>query len=104
MMRFYVTTLIVLPQLVLADEVSHFDSQILPIVRKYCNQCHNEEKSQGDLNLAKFRELYEVKQNKKIWEGINERLRAREMPPDNAPQLSDDERDVFLKWIVEIVK
>ncbi len=103
-MRFYLATLLMLPQMAIADEASPFNSQILPIVRKYCIQCHNEEKSQGDLNLTKFTELDSVKQNKEIWEGVYERLRTREMPPDNAPQLTDEEREVFIQWIVEIVK
>jgi uncharacterized membrane protein len=31
-----------------------YESRVLPIIRERCQQCHNAEKSEGELDLSKF--------------------------------------------------
>jgi hypothetical protein len=68
-----------------------FASVIKPILEKHCYECHNSEKHKGDLNLAVFDSLDQVKSVPEVWTTVAERVQAFEMPPKGKKDLTFDQ-------------
>lgn len=68
-----------------------FSTVIRPILEKHCYDCHNSEKLKGDLNLAVFETLDQVKAVPEVWITAAERVQAFEMPPKGKKDLSFDQ-------------
>ena len=79
-----------------ADE---FDSQILPLLRDYCNTCHSKEKVEGELDLQRFSSTGIVKQHTEVWEQVLHQLELGEMPPKDAKQLSNHQKQQLMNWV-----
>lgn len=79
---------------------SRFAADVKPLLKTYCLDCHGAEKQEGKLNLAGFDSLASVAKNPQIWELVLERIKAKEMPPEDAPrQPNDAERRAVVAWI-----
>lgn len=68
-----------------------FATVIKPILEKHCYECHNSEKHKGDLNLAVFDSLDQVKSVPEVWTTVAERVQAFEMPPKGKKDLTFDQ-------------
>jgi len=79
-------------------------AKVQPLLAKYCNTCHSADKKEGELDLARFKTFEQANADKKIWDTVQGRFFAREMPPDGAPQPNDSERNVLRRWMTEMVK
>ncbi len=73
-----------------------FDALIVPFVKQYCSDCHNEQDKSGGLSFDRHLES-ESGSDTSHWEKAIRRLRARQMPPDEAPRPSDREYESILK-------
>jgi hypothetical protein len=78
---------------------SDYDSRVLPIIRDRCLPCHNSEKSEGELNLAKFSTGEQAWEAADAWERVARRIRLNEMPPQGSPGLNDQQKGVFQRWV-----
>jgi mono/diheme cytochrome c family protein len=77
-----------------------FSAEVQPFLKTYCLDCHGKEKQEGKLNLAGYDSLAAVAKNQQIWELILERLKGKEMPPEDAPRIPQDaERRAAVAWI-----
>jgi len=92
-----ICTLIVPP--VSAEEPFNFDTDIRPLLDTYCVQCHNTDKAKGDLDIARFTSSEMAADALGIWQRVAKRVMDREMPPKNAQQPSDEERERLMKWV-----
>src|SRR4051812_32356160 len=72
-------------------EIPDFKKEVRPILEKRCFECHNPEKHKGDLNLAPFETLEQVKAAPETWASALERVQSFEMPPKGKGELSFDE-------------
>ncbi len=66
-------------------------------MEKHCVACHGREKHKGDLTLHEFRDAASLLKARKKWKGILNAVEQQEMPPDDEPQPTDDERRVFIE-------
>ena len=64
-----------------------FSAEVQPFLKTYCLDCHGKEKQEGKLNLAGYDSLAAVAKNQQIWELVLERLKGKEMPPEDAPRV-----------------
>ena len=69
-----------------SDLRRQFDSNVHPFLQTYCFGCHSKEKHKGDLDLTPYSSMDAVVQDYKRWEMVLEKLRAAEMPPEEAKQ------------------
>lgn len=75
-----------------------FETEVKPFLKKYCVDCHSggeEAKGEVDLstmNSSNFAERFEH------WESAINRVKSHEMPPEDAPQPTAEERQKLLKW------
>jgi len=75
-----------------------YQKQMLPLLERYCLDCHSEEEQEGELDLEWFATLETVRQAPKVWVKVVEMMEDGEMPPKKKPQLTAAERKVFLGW------
>jgi len=76
-----------------------FEKEALPIMRKYCFDCHNETKHKGDLSLEAFKTVESIRGDRKHWELVLKNVRSGEMPPEKKPQPTQAERDLLVKFV-----
>src|SRR5437868_2997484 len=63
---------------------ARFRDVVRPFVGTYCVDCHGGEKPKGDFDLAAFSTLDKVVKAERQWGRVLEKLKAGEMPPDEA--------------------
>src|SRR6266849_10994148 len=76
-----------------------FSRDIQPIFAKFCVTCHGGAKRKGHLALDSFKDEESILKNPEVLDKIQEKIRAREMPPENKPQPDRDERKLLTTWI-----
>ncbi len=76
-----------------------YEARVLPIIRERCQQCHNAEKSEGELDLSKFATGDQAYESADAWERVARRIRLNEMPPQGSPGLNDRQKGTFQKWV-----
>ena len=72
----------------LAGAEAAFQKDILPFVSKNCFECHGNGKAKGDILLDKFKDAQSMQKDPDVWDTVLEKLRQREMPPEDEPQPS----------------
>jgi uncharacterized membrane protein len=96
---------------VVTDSSNIYTAKVFPILEQKCVQCHNDQKTKGELNMSSIAKLLAGGKNGKIWEpgnALNSHLIQRallplddkeHMPPKSKPQLTDYEIKVLTDWI-----
>ncbi len=74
-----------------------FEKAGVAFLEKHCVSCHGKEKHKGDLTLHTFRDAASLLKERKKWKGIVGAVEQHEMPPDDEPQPSDEERRTFIE-------
>ena len=83
-----------------ADDLAQaFAKQIQPLLVKTCGDCHGKEPKDNDLDLTSFGSAQAILAKPKVLGDVAERLRLGDMPPKEAPQLTEAEREQLLGWI-----
>lgn len=72
-------------------------------VKKHCLECHADADPKAGLSLTKFRTAADLITGRKAWDSIVTMVENGEMPPDDKPQPTADERTAFLKQIADII-
>ncbi len=89
-----------------ADDVTSFDqlqqtyqADIIPLLQEFCLECHSTESKEGELDLERFTLFEDVRRDPAAWQKVAHMLGNGEMPPEESPQLSDDERRQLTDWV-----
>ena len=78
---------------------SGFETVVKPFLAEHCYACHGTEKQKKELNLESFTTSASLVEHRERWEAVIERLRGREMPPEDEPQPDDKQRQAVATWI-----
>ncbi len=77
-----------------------FDRNINGLLGRYCYKCHNGDKANGDVNLAKDSNPRLILENAIVWESALSRVEAHEMPPEESKQQpSDKDRELIVAFL-----
>lgn len=76
-----------------------YESEILPLIKSRCIECHSGEEPDGGFDIAKFDSGATVSTDHDVWERVGKRIRLKEMPPDGSPQLKNKHKGVILRWL-----
>src|SRR5713226_513362 len=76
-----------------------YSREIQPLFAKYCVQCHGGSKPKAHLALDAFQNEESILKTPEVLDKIQEKIRAREMPPKEKPQPTGDERKLLTRWI-----
>src|SRR5262245_40957797 len=61
-----------------------FGDTVHPFLETYCFACHGKERQKGKLDLSLYSQMKSVAQDYRRWETVLEKLKAEEMPPEEA--------------------
>ncbi len=81
-----------------------FKSKVLPFFEANCINCHGPKKSKGKVTLHNLNGSISGEEDLELWQSILDMVESGEMPPDDEPQPSDEERTAVVKWIEAALK
>ncbi len=76
-----------------------YKTEILPLITRYCQECHSGKRMEADVDLTTFNTLAEIRKHPKVWQKAGEMLDSAQMPPKDAKQPTDDERKKLQQWV-----
>lgn len=78
-----------------------FETAIKPMIRESCADCHNATRHKGGLDLTRFLKAgaADALRDRDVWETVAEKIRTREMPPEDEPQPFDAQVEIATTWI-----
>jgi len=79
-----------------------FADAVVPFLEKHCVSCHGKEKQKGELALHEFRDEVSVLRARKRWRDVIGNVQNGDMPPDDKPQPSAEEKQRFLAAVAGI--
>jgi mono/diheme cytochrome c family protein len=86
-----------------AAEIPHameaFKSKVQPFFEANCIECHGPKKSKGKVTLHNLDGDLTAGDNLEQWETILDMLKSGEMPPEDEPQPSAEDRAAIIQWI-----
>ena len=100
-------TLLILLQLAapLLASKANYITEIQPILQKRCYACHGPEKQKGKLRLDTIStDLINDRKAARHWQDVRSAINLGEMPPEEEPTLSADERRTVLSWLNSEIK
>ena len=90
-----------LPSLFAADPprgLDDFRTVAMPLLEKYCYECHDDDIQKGDVNLFEYADTTQVIKDRKLWLRVLEQLETREMPTED-PLPSEAEYATLIEWV-----
>jgi hypothetical protein len=81
------------------DPARDYPTTTVPLLKRYCLDCHSTKLKKGHLDLERFATVNEIRQDLKPWTMVIEQLEAGEMPPKGKPQPTADERKQLVTWV-----
>jgi len=80
-----------------------FDRSVQPFLETFCLGCHGKSKQEAKLDLSPFTSTASVQADLGHWKLVLRRLKAGEMPPEDAPKRpSRQQREAIVKWIQDL--
>ena len=79
-----------------------YPTDVVPLLKAFCNGCHNPSKRKGGLDLESIVEESAAIELTDLWKDVGERLRAKDMPPNKSPQPTADERKRLEEWVTHV--
>nr|WKN36515.1 DUF1592 domain-containing protein [Tunicatimonas sp. TK19036] len=92
-----------LPALLAQEPPLSFEEQIRPVLDQHCFSCHNVGKVAGGINLEKYENAGHLVDDGEIWLKVVKQVQAGQMPPDNKPSLTPEEKTILVDGINDIL-
>ncbi len=77
---------------------SAFEEEVVPLLVKYCYECHDDLTTKGNLDLTLFFDPDSVVKERKLWLRVLHQIESKEMPPEE-PFPSPDELETLVEEI-----
>ena len=82
-----------------------FREKVLPILQTRCVRCHGPEKQEARIRLDNLStDVINDRAAAEHWHAVKNVLNAGEMPPEDEPQLTADERAILARWVSATVE
>lgn len=76
-----------------------YNKRILPLLQKYCYDCHGDGSDKGDFALDEYPDFAKLIADKVLWDHTRQQLVTHVMPPEKKDKPSLPERDEMVAWI-----
>jgi hypothetical protein len=76
-----------------------YAKSVLPLLKKYCFECHGGKKPDGKLRLDVFPTAASLSDDRKAWDKVRQMLRSGKMPPEDEPRPKNDHTRSVVNWI-----
>lgn len=83
-----------------AKDESSFRTQLAPLLRTYCYDCHD---SGSEIELQKYRTAAEIKKEREVWVRAIAQVRLGTMPPEDGEPLDAGNRQKLLSLLDKLV-
>ncbi|WP_145092254.1 DUF1592 domain-containing protein [Anatilimnocola aggregata] len=80
-----------------------FQERVAPFAKKYCHNCHSKQQAKGELDLTRYGRDRDVTSDFRRWNSVVEFIRGGEMPPEDEPQPTLEERNAVVAAIETIL-
>lgn len=80
-----------------------YGKHILPLLQKFCYDCHGDGMDKGDFALDEYPEYSKLVADKVLWDHTRQQLATHVMPPEKKDKPSLSERDEIVAWIDDTV-
>jgi hypothetical protein len=84
-------------------EVPGFASDVQPLLREYCHDCHGDGARKGNVTLDAFTDEARATIDPQLWWQVLKNVRAGLMPPPKKPQPSAEQKERLERWIKSVV-
>lgn len=81
------------------EREKEFQNLIRPILQKACIDCHSGAEADAGLSLQHFQTFKSILKERRTWEKVIQKVQIGDMPPKDAPPLSNDDRKKLVEWI-----
>ncbi|MFN7922280.1 MAG: DUF1592 domain-containing protein [Bryobacteraceae bacterium] len=86
-----------------ADAEQFFRDRVTPFVNTYCIACHqNRRPTQAGVNFSPALKAPGHAAFTAQWKKADARVKAHDMPPKDAPQPTDEDRQMFAEWLPKL--
>ncbi|WP_163379901.1 DUF1592 domain-containing protein [Cyclobacterium sp. SYSU L10401] len=82
-----------------AQETLDYSTEIIPVLRKHCYNCHNVGNPKGGVNLERYEEEGRIVKEGQLWLKVVDMVKTKEMPPSSKPALNDEDYHVLVEGI-----
>ncbi|MFO1094878.1 MAG: DUF1592 domain-containing protein [Planctomycetaceae bacterium] len=72
---------------------------IQPFLERYCADCHAGDNAEAGVDVRRYADVAAIHSDRRTWTRIYDRLRVKAMPPDDAAQPGEDERQQAVAWL-----
>lgn len=76
-----------------------FETIVKPFLAEHCYECHGNEKHKKDLNFEAIESVASLTADGDRWDDVVQKLRHKEMPPEDEPQPAEPQRQAVATWI-----
>ena len=76
-----------------------FRTRVLPIVERYCVDCHSREEAEAGIVLDRSEDQASAVEDGRTWLRVRDALEGHIMPPADSPQPSAKELEALMGWI-----
>ncbi len=76
-----------------------YPTEILPLLRNYCFECHSTDLTEAQIDLGSIGTWAEVRKHPQTWQKVAEMLGSGQMPPPEASQPNQEERNRVQQWV-----
>ncbi|NHE58297.1 DUF1592 domain-containing protein [Cyclobacterium sp. GBPx2] len=83
----------------MAQETLDYATEIIPVLRKHCYNCHNVGNAKGGVNLERYEEEGRIIKEGQLWLKVVDMVKTKEMPPSNKPSLDETDYHVLVDGI-----
>ena len=102
-MRSCISSFVILCVVANVAAAGDYVESILPYVKKYCVECHNNKVHKGELDLTRYAHDADVAAHFRRWNNITEFIHNGEMPPEDSQQPSIDESNAVVAVVEKIL-
>lgn len=90
-------------QAALRQSQKAFSLEIRPVLQNACGDCHWGEGSDAGLDLEPYENLQQILDDRAEWQKILQRVSKKQMPPEDADPLSEDQHQKVVAWIDQLI-
>ena len=76
-----------------------YGTDIRPLLKRYCFECHSGKDSEAEINLDSFKQVADIRRATKVWLKVDDMLSSRQMPPRKSEQPDAEEYQKLLQWV-----
>lgn len=78
---------------------SVFKSDVQPLIKLLCFECHSGNKLEAEIDFAAFTDLALIQKQTDVWRRVSEMISSEQMPPRDSMQPTADQRAKISQWL-----